>query len=188
MIFCHFLNNKNSIFSKIWYQKWILWLISIPKMYTFIYITVIVWKLQHSICFKQIWVDTPLKEHYANPQIYWQRYMQSRCPFSCSLSSWLHYNCNGLLSSVPKPHILRLQRLQNWAAIIIFIVDRRHESSPLLKTLHWLPVKRRITYKLPLLLHVYKALNGLAPCILLQRGECCMYVYRYVPLKGSVIS
>ena len=43
----------------------------------------------------------------------------------------------------------------------IFIVDRRHESSPLLKSLHWLPVKQRITYKL--LLYVYKALNGLAP-------------------------
>ena len=57
--------------------------------------------------------------------------------------------------------ILRLQRLQNWAARIIFIVDRRHESSPLLKCLHWLPVKQRITYKL--LLYVYKALNGLAP-------------------------
>ena len=51
--------------------------------------------------------------------------------------------------------------LQNWAARIIFIVDRRHESSPLLKSLHWLPVKQRITYKL--LLYVYNALNGLAP-------------------------
>ena len=30
-----------------------------------------------------------------------------------------------------------------------------------LKSLHWLPVKQRITYKL--LLYVYKALNGLAP-------------------------
>ena len=29
--------------------------------------------------------------------------------------------CNGLLSSVTKSHILRLQRLQNWAARIIFV-------------------------------------------------------------------
>ena len=72
---------------------------------------------------------------------------------------------NGLLSSVPISHILRLQRLQNWAARIIFIVDRRLESSPLLKTRHWLPVKQRITYKL--LSYVYKALNGLAPIYLI---------------------
>ena len=42
-----------SIFSKIWYKKWIFWLISIPDMYTFIYITIIVWNLQHSICFQK---------------------------------------------------------------------------------------------------------------------------------------
>ena len=40
---------KSIIFRKNWHQKWILWLISIPEMYTFIYITVIVWKLQHSM-------------------------------------------------------------------------------------------------------------------------------------------
>ena len=52
VVFCHFLK-KIIILSKIWYQKWILWLISIPEMYTFIYISVIIWKLQHSICFKK---------------------------------------------------------------------------------------------------------------------------------------
>ena len=34
--FCHFLK-KIIILSKIWYQKWILWLISIQEMYTFIH-------------------------------------------------------------------------------------------------------------------------------------------------------
>ena len=37
-----YFNSKLYIFCKIWYQKWILWLISIPEIYTFIYITVIV--------------------------------------------------------------------------------------------------------------------------------------------------
>ena len=60
VIFCHFLK-KSALLEKNWYLKWILWLISIPEMYTFIYITVIVWKLQHSICFKKNWVHTPLK-------------------------------------------------------------------------------------------------------------------------------
>ena len=58
-VFCHFLKKK-SIFGKRWYQKWILWLISIQKMYIFIYITVVVWELQHSICFKKNGF-TPLK-------------------------------------------------------------------------------------------------------------------------------
>ena len=46
-------SQKIIILSNIWYQKWILWLISIPEMYTFIYISVIIWKLQHSDVFQK---------------------------------------------------------------------------------------------------------------------------------------
>ena len=49
--------------------------------------------------------------------------------------------CNGLLTEVPSVQLRRLQSLQNWAARIIFKVDRRHDPTPLLKSLHWLPVK-----------------------------------------------
>ena len=56
---------------------------------------------------------------------------------------------------------MRLQRLQNRAARIVFRVSRRHSSSPLLKTLHWLPIDNRIKYKI--LTYVYKTLNGLSP-------------------------
>ena len=45
--------------------------------------------------------------------------------------------CNCLLTSVPQAYMKRLQSLQNWAARIIFKLDRRHESSPLLKSLHF---------------------------------------------------
>ena len=44
-------SQKISIFVKIWYQNRIHWLISIPEVYTFIYITVIIRKLQHAILF-----------------------------------------------------------------------------------------------------------------------------------------
>ena len=63
--------------------------------------------------------------------------------------------CNGLLSSLPKSYTLRLQRLQNWAARLVFTVHRQQDPKPLLKSLHWLPVKQRISFKL--LLYVFKS-------------------------------
>ena len=55
-------SQKISIFGQIWYQKQILWLISIPKMYTFIYITVIIRKLQRAIFFTISGITLPLKQ------------------------------------------------------------------------------------------------------------------------------
>ena len=72
--------------------------------------------------------------------------------------------CNGLLSSLPKSYTLRLQCLQNWAARLVFTVNRQQDPKPLLKSLHWLPVKQRISFKL--LLYVFKSLNGMAPVYL----------------------
>ena len=68
--------------------------------------------------------------------------------------------CNGLLSSLPKSYTLRLQRLQNWAARPVFTVNRQQDPKPLLKSLHCLPVKERISVKL--LWFVFKSLNGMA--------------------------
>ena len=47
---------------------------------------------------------------------------------------------NALLSSCKNKDVARLQRLQNRAARIVFQVQRRHSSSPLLASLHWLPI------------------------------------------------
>ena len=41
--------------------------------------------------------------------------------------------CNGLLSSLPSTYITLLQRLQNWAARLVFEVDRKQSPKPLLK-------------------------------------------------------
>ena len=56
--------------------------------------------------------------------------------------------CNGLLSSLPKSYTLRLQRLQNWAARLVCTVNKQQDPKALLKSLHWLPVKQRISFKL----------------------------------------
>ena len=71
---------------------------------------------------------------------------------------------NALLLGCKKADILRLQRLQNKAARIIFQVPKMHSSSELLSTLHWLPVDKRIIFKT--LLYLYKALNYRVPVYL----------------------
>ena len=79
--------------------------------------------------------------------------------------------CNSLLSSIPITQLNRVQRLQNWAARLVYRVSRDHPSQPLLNSLHWLPLKQRIIFKL--LLIVYKILNNLAPKYL----DTCLTVY-----------
>lgn len=79
--------------------------------------------------------------------------------------------CNGLLSLIPSTYMIRLQRLQNWAARLIFEVDRKHSPRPLLKSLHWLPIQQRINFKL--LLCVYKCLHNQGPSYLTN----CLTLY-----------
>ena len=71
---------------------------------------------------------------------------------------------NALLSGCKNKDVARLQRLQNRAARIVFQVPRRHPTSPLLTSLHWLPIDKRIQFKI--LLHIYKSLNDLSPIYL----------------------
>ncbi len=48
---------------------------------------------------------------------------------------------------------------------IPLLVERKYDHiTPILQSLHWLPIKFRISYKIVLL--TYKALNGLAPAYL----------------------
>ena len=68
---------------------------------------------------------------------------------------------NALLAGCKVGDIARLQRLQNKAARIIFQLPRRHSASILLDTLHWLPVNKRIIFKV--LLYVFKTVHNLAP-------------------------
>ena len=55
----------------------------------------------------------------------------------------------------------RLQFIQTAAAHLITGTRRWDDITPVLRDLHWLPVRRRVDYKLALL--VYKSLHGLAP-------------------------
>ena len=83
--------------------------------------------------------------------------------------------CNRLLTELsPSNTLRRLQSLQNWAARIIFRLDRRHDTMPLLTSLHWLPIKQRIVFKI--LLFVYKFFHDQAP----EYFSDCLELYRPV--------
>ncbi len=75
------------------------------------------------------------------------------------MTSRLDY-CNALLGGCSARLINKLQLVQNAAARVL-TRTRKYDISPVLSTLHWLPVKHRLDFKI--LLMTYKALNGLAP-------------------------
>ena len=89
------------------------------------------------------------------------------------VSSRLDY-CNSLLCGISKKSLHKLQRVQNMAARMITGTRKRDHITPVLKSLHWLPVEQRIKFKV--LLMTFKALRGLAPSYIgdllrLQRGQ-----------------
>ncbi|XP_072037136.1 uncharacterized protein [Amphiura filiformis] len=70
-------------------------------------------------------------------------------------------NCNSLLYGLPISEVDKLQRIQNAAARLVTRVKGRCHMKPVLRQLHWLPVKKRIIFKI--LLITFKAIHGLAP-------------------------
>ena len=59
--------------------------------------------------------------------------------------------CNSLLFGCSEKYKTSLQRVQNCLARVVTRSSRLSESRPLLKSLHWLPIKSRIKFKLNLL-------------------------------------
>jgi len=70
---------------------------------------------------------------------------------ACSLILCMFDYCNAVIHGTPSYSIKKLQRVQNNAARIVLEAPRRSHVSPLLRTLHWLPVQHRIDYKMALL-------------------------------------
>ena len=90
------------------------------------------------------------------------------------VTSRLDY-CNSLLFGVPDCRLKQLHRIQNIAARMVKRVRSSPQDhiTPVLKSLHWLPIKSRIIFKI--LLITYKCVNGLAPkylCELVVPKRC----------------
>ena len=69
--------------------------------------------------------------------------------------------CNSLLYGLQGVQLAKLQRIQNIAARLVTGCSRYDHITPVLKKLHWLPVRERIDFKV--LLMTYRSINGLGP-------------------------
>ena len=69
--------------------------------------------------------------------------------------------CNSAFVGLPADQVARLQRIQNNAARLVMKKRTRDQVTPLLKELHWLPVKFRYQYKIATL--AYRHFEGSLP-------------------------
>ena len=79
------------------------------------------------------------------------------------VTSRLDY-CNGLLCGITDDLLYRLQKVQNNAARVIIGFKKYDHITPVLKDLHWLPIRNRIEFEILLLTFQY--MQGCAPLYL----------------------
>ena len=76
-----------------------------------------------------------------------------------NLTTVIHYTLG-----ISQANLNKLQRIQNSLARVITNTSKYQHITPILKKLHWLPIKQRIDYKLCLL--TYKTLTNQQPTYL----------------------
>ena len=91
------------------------------------------------------------------------------------ISTRLDY-CNALYAGLNQASMARLQLVQNAAARLLTGTRKREHITPILASLHWLPVRFRVDFKI--LLFVFEALNNLAPLYLSE------FIEVYTPTRS----
>uniref|UniRef100_A0A8C6PAU3 Reverse transcriptase domain-containing protein n=1 Tax=Nothobranchius furzeri TaxID=105023 RepID=A0A8C6PAU3_NOTFU len=84
--------------------------------------------------------------------------------------------CNSLYAGIKQASIAKPQKVQNAAARLLTGTRRSEHITPVLASLHWLPVSFRISFKV--LVFVFKCLNELAPRYLAD------LIHPYVPARN----
>ena len=84
----------------------------------------------------------------------------TKCLVNSLVLSRIDY-ANSLFTGLPNELLSRLQRIINYAARLTCRVKRFSSITPHLKSLSWLPVNQRISFKLATL--TFKCIHGLAP-------------------------
>ena len=88
----------------------------------------------------------------------YSRLSSNSYPCVCHRSAGL---LNSLTYGLPQCQISKLQRVQNAVARIALNLSKFCHITPALRQLHWLPVVKRIQFKILLL--TFKAIHGLSP-------------------------
>ena len=94
---------------------------------------------------------------------------------------WINRNCLSqnkccfycFLAGIPDNKLNKLKRVQNHAARLVLRKSRHASASGLLRTLHWLPVKARIQYKIACLCFQCIYQNSMPPYISDLLHPCC---------------
>jgi hypothetical protein len=82
---------------------------------------------------------------------------------------------NSLLYNLPEYQLQRVQRVQNTAARILTKTHKFDHISPVLDSLHWLPIQKRIEFKILIL--TFKCVHGPAPKYLAE------LIHPYLPTR-----
>ena len=93
------------------------------------------------------------------------------------ISSRLDFG-NALLYNLPQTKLAKIQRLQNAAAQIVTLTRKYTHITPILKSLHLLPIEQRIKFKI--LLSVFHCVQGSAP----QYNLSLINVHVYNPVRS----
>jgi hypothetical protein len=83
---------------------------------------------------------------------------------ACSIVATRLDYCNSLLHGASSGNIAKLQRVQNSLARVVLQAPKLTHGAPLLRSLHWLPVAQRITFKMAVI--TFKARKTSTPAYL----------------------